>query len=534
MTVLDTAGGGIAGTAAVGLEPDAIAVAPNNKLALVANLGDNTVTPVSLPSLRSGAPIPVGAQPTAIAIAPNGSVALVTNFGDNTVTPISLPDLRAGAPIPTGLQPDAVAVTPDSKTALVANFQTSSVTPVLLSSMTAAASIAVGGNATGIAIRPQTQTAFVTGGNSLTPIDLATLQAKPGLAVGAGATAVAMGAGSTAWVTTDNGTVVPIDVATGHRGHAVEVGGQPRPSSSRRLHDENHHAPPPPAGTSRRGAALNPFADLLRVPVVQAPMAGGASGPELAAAVSEAGGLGFLAAGYKTAEQMLSEIADTRRRTSRPFGVNVFVPRRSVADPAALAEYLASLVPEATRLGADVGGAVWDDDDWPAKLDALRRDPVPVVSFTFGCPAHHELAALKRAGSLVVVTVTTPAEAEIAASAGVDGLALQGFEAGGHRGSFGDPAGTESDFGVLSLIGGVRSRVDLPLIAAGGIMEARDVAAVLAAGAVAAAMGTAFLRCPESGASPTHKAALVDPRFGGSDIARAFAAAEPAGWSIGS
>ena len=260
----------------------------------------------------------------------------------------------------------------------------------------------------------------------------------------------------------------------------------------------------------------------MRVPVVQAPMAGGASGPELAAAVSEAGGLGFLAAGYKTAEQMLSEIADTRRRTSRPFGVNVFVPRRSVADPAALAEYLASLVPEATRLGADVGGAVWEDDDWPAKLDALRRDPVPVVSFTFGCPAHHELTALKRAGSLVVVTVTTPAEAEIAASAGVDGLALQGFEAGGHRGSFGDPAGTESDFGVLSLIGGVRSRVDLPLIAAGGIMEARDVAAVLAAGAVAAAMGTAFLRCPESGASPTHKAALVDPRFGASDITRAF------------
>ena len=267
---------------------------------------------------------------------------------------------------------------------------------------------------------------------------------------------------------------------------------------------------------------MNPFADLMQVPVVQAPMAGGASRPELAAAVCEAGGLGFLAAGYKTAEQMQSEIADTRQRTSKPFGVNVFVPRRSVADPAAVVEYLASLEPEATRLGTAIGEAVWEDDDWAAKLDALRRDPVAVVSFTFGCPAHHELAALRHAGSLVVVTVTTPAEAEVAASAGADGLALQGFEAGGHRGSFGDPPGTESDFGVLSLIGSVRSAVDLPMIAAGGIMEGRDVAAVLASGAIAAALGTAFLRCPESGASTTHKAALVDPRFTATDITRAF------------
>ncbi len=260
----------------------------------------------------------------------------------------------------------------------------------------------------------------------------------------------------------------------------------------------------------------------MRVPVVQAPMAGGASGPELAAAVSEAGGLGFLAAGYKTAKQMQSEIADVRRRTSRPFGVNVFVPRRSVANPAAVAQYLASLVPEATRLGVDIGEAIWEDDDWAAKLDVLRRDPVPVVSFTFGCPAHTELAALRRAGSLVVVTVTAPAEAEIVASAGADGLALQGFEAGGHRGSFGDRRCPESDLGVLSLIGSVRAVVDLPLIAAGGIMAGRDVAAVLAGGAAAAALGTAFLRCPESGASPTHKAALADPRFTATDMTLAF------------
>jgi nitronate monooxygenase len=267
---------------------------------------------------------------------------------------------------------------------------------------------------------------------------------------------------------------------------------------------------------------VNHLADLLRAPVVQAPMAGGPSCPELAAAVSQAGGLGFLAAGYKTAQQMLSEIGDTRRLTSEPFGVNVFVPRPSVADTRAVADYLTGLEPEAARLGVEIGSALWEDDDWAAKLEVLRTDPVPLVSFTFGCPSGDEIADLQRVGSAVVVTVTTPREAALAAEAGADGLALQGIEAGGHRGSFGDPTGTEDDHGLLALIGAVRSSVDLPLIAAGGIMEARDVAAVLAAGATAAALGTAFLRSPESGASVTHKAALVDPRFTTTDVTRAF------------
>jgi nitronate monooxygenase len=251
-------------------------------------------------------------------------------------------------------------------------------------------------------------------------------------------------------------------------------------------------------------------------------MAGGGSRPELAAAVSGAGGFGFLAAGYKTAQQLQSEIVATRRLTSEPFGVNVFVPRPSVADPETVAGYLAGLEPEATRLGTDIGEAIWEDDNWAAKLDVLRADPVPVVSFTFGCPTGDEIAALQGVGSMVVVTATTPGEAALAADAGADGLALQGIEAGGHRGSFGDPEGTEDDHGLLALIGAVRASVDLPLIAAGGIMEAHGVAAVLAAGAVAAALGTAFLRSPESGASPTHKAALVDPRFTTTDVTRAF------------
>jgi DNA-binding beta-propeller fold protein YncE len=155
-------------------------------------------------------------------------VALVANFGDNTVTPISLPALRAGAPIPAGPQPVAVAVTPDSQTALVADFQAGAVTPIVLSSMTASPAIAVDGNPTGIAMQPGTQTAYVSGGDVLTPIALTTLLAKAPVEVGAGATAVALAnRGSMAWVCTDNGTVVPVDVATGHRGKAVKIGGQP-------------------------------------------------------------------------------------------------------------------------------------------------------------------------------------------------------------------------------------------------------------------------------------------------------------------
>lgn len=263
-------------------------------------------------------------------------------------------------------------------------------------------------------------------------------------------------------------------------------------------------------------------------------MAGGGSRPELAAAVSEAGGFGFLAAGYKTAEQMQSEIAGARRLTSEPFGVNVFVPRPSVADAETVSAYLAGLEPEVTRLNVDIGEARWEDDDWAAKLDALRTDPVPLVSFTFGCPTESEIAAIQRVGSLVVVTVTTPREAALAAEAGADGLALQGIEAGGHRGSFGDPVGTEDDHGLLALIGAVRASVDLPLVGAGGIMEARGVAAVLAAGATAAALGTAFCAVRKAVPAPRTKQRWLIPVSPPPTSPEPSVGAGRAGWSTGS
>jgi nitronate monooxygenase len=250
------------------------------------------------------------------------------------------------------------------------------------------------------------------------------------------------------------------------------------------------------------------LAELLRRPVIQAPMAGDPSTPALAAAVSAAGGLGFLAAGYKSAERVAADIAAVRAATDRPFGVNVFVPDPRPVDVAAVRRYRDSLASEATRYGVPLGEPRVDDDGWAAKLDLLVAERVPVASFAFGCPAAFEVARLRAAGTLVVATVTSVPEARIAAAAGADLLCVQGVEAGGHRGTFADAPG---DTALLPLLALVSAAVDLPLVAAGGIMTAAGVAAVLAAGAVAAQCGTAFLAADEAGTPAVHRAALVDP-----------------------
>ncbi|MFD7442205.1 nitronate monooxygenase [Streptomyces sp. NPDC059909] len=264
--------------------------------------------------------------------------------------------------------------------------------------------------------------------------------------------------------------------------------------------------------------------DLCRHPIVQAPMAGGASCPQLAAAVSEAGGLGFLAAGYKTADGMYQEIKQLRGLTGRPFGVNLFMPQPHYADPATVDVYRHQLAGEArwydTPLGDPEAGR---DDGYEAKLAILRDDPVPVVSFTFGCPARDAIAALKRAGTLTVVTVTTPDEAQAARNAGADAVCVQGIEAGGHQGTHRDDTGTDgSGIGLLTLITLIRESVQLPVIAAGGLMRGSQIAAALTAGADAAQLGTAFLVCPESGANALHKQAMTDPLFTRTELTRAF------------
>jgi nitronate monooxygenase len=256
---------------------------------------------------------------------------------------------------------------------------------------------------------------------------------------------------------------------------------------------------------------------LLREPIVVAPMAGGPSTPGLVIAAAGAGALGFLAAGYKTPEAVAAEISAVRAATSQPFGVNVFVPGEPCADTAALTRYLSTL-----RAAGPTGEASWDDDGFDSKVAALLADPPAVTSFTFGCPSAEAITALQAAGSTVVITVTSPGEAALAAAAGADGLCVQGYEAAAHRGTFANDDAPGRDYGLLSLIGEVAAVTSLPQIATGGIMGPRQVRAVLAAGAVAAQCGTAFLRCPESGAHPRYKDALADPRYTATTLTRAF------------
>ncbi|MER6334805.1 nitronate monooxygenase [Streptomyces sp. NPDC001034] len=264
--------------------------------------------------------------------------------------------------------------------------------------------------------------------------------------------------------------------------------------------------------------------DLLRHPIVQAPMAGGVSVPELAAAVGEAGGLGFLAAGYKTADGMYQEIKRLRSLTDRPFGVNVFMPQPEYAESGAVEVYAHQLAGEAawyeTELGDPDSGR---DDGYDAKLAVLLDDPVPAVSFHFGVPSREALERLRRAGTVTLVTATTAEEAVAVERAGADAVIAQGVEAGGHQGTHRDIAENDgTGIGLLSLITQIREAVRLPVVAAGGIMRGAQIAAVLAAGASAAQLGTAFLATPESGAPEVHKQALTNPLFARTETTRAF------------
>jgi nitronate monooxygenase len=246
--------------------------------------------------------------------------------------------------------------------------------------------------------------------------------------------------------------------------------------------------------------------DRVPHPIVLAPLGGGPSTPALAAAVCEAGGLGFLAAAYKTAEQARDDIRSTRSLTSKPFGVNVFVPWDVPVDDAGVARYAEELRSEAARLGVSLGGPRGGDDDWAAKIEMLVAERPAVVSFTFGCPSRDIVERLQGVGIEVWITVTEPDEASISAGRGADVLVAQGVEAGGHRGTFSDADGV-GEVGLLPLLQLV-SGIGKPIVAAGGIGSGRAIDAALAAGASAAQLGTAFLRATEAGTSPAYREAL--------------------------
>jgi nitronate monooxygenase len=248
----------------------------------------------------------------------------------------------------------------------------------------------------------------------------------------------------------------------------------------------------------------------IRLPIVGAPMGGGPSSPALVAAVSEAGGLGSLAGGYSSPDKLRADIAAVRAATDKPFAVNLFVPTPAEPTTEEIEVVLGILEAYRVELGLPprpTAGGPWSED-FDAQVAVLVDERVPVTSFTFGLMPAAAGAALHDAGSLLIGTATTVDEAVAVVSSGADLVCAQGSEAGAHRGTFLADA-DQSLIGTLALVPQVCDAVDVPVLAAGGIMDGRAVAAVIGLGAGAAQLGTAFLRCPEAGTSAPYRRALA-------------------------
>lgn len=282
--------------------------------------------------------------------------------------------------------------------------------------------------------------------------------------------------------------------------------------------------------------------------VVAAPMAGGPSTPELAAAVGGAGGLGFLAGGYLPEDVLEARIERLQELSPHPFGVNLFVPDSANTQETAAtsgtgpeaceaaARYRRQLLDEQAAGGLPPTPQPLplpdpaDDDGWAEKLGLVLEQSVPVVSFTFGVPSADVVGQLHDAGTAVIITVTDPEEAEAAALSGARILCVQGPDAGGHRGTLRTAAEPGTD-ALPDLLEGVRTVLgdvlpgpaeQVQLIAAGGISGPGQVAEALAGGADAVQVGTALLLAPEAGTQPLHRQALTDGIFADTSLTRAF------------
>lgn len=259
----------------------------------------------------------------------------------------------------------------------------------------------------------------------------------------------------------------------------------------------------------------------LQHPIIQAPMAGGAVPPELVARVSEAGGLGSIGAAYLAPAQIVAEAEAVRARTRRPFAVNLFCPQ--APPPAADAKgALQRLAPYFAELGVEPPEPPrWTGDPFAEQFEAVLDSGAAVFSFTFGIPPESALERAKARGMKILGTATTVEEARALERAGVDAVVAQGAEAGAHRGSFAAPF-EAAMVGTMALVPQVADAVRVPVIASGGIMDGRGMAAALMLGAGAVQMGTAFLTTDESLAPECHKAAIIGARAEATRVTRAF------------
>ncbi len=259
-----------------------------------------------------------------------------------------------------------------------------------------------------------------------------------------------------------------------------------------------------------------PLCDQLgiRVPIIQAPMAGGPSSPELVAAVSQAGALGSLGFAYMQPEAMQRDAQSVRARTDRPFNLNLFAsPQPAAMEPAAQRSAIAAVAGYYAEMGLPPPEPVRAPyaPDFAAQLAAAEEICPAVLTLHFGGIQLDRVRRFQALGARVGGSATCIAEAEALEALGVDFIIAQGAEAGGHRGShLRDPY--EAMTGTLALVRLIVRRVRTPVVAAGGIMDGAGVAAVLALGAQAAQLGTAFIPCPESGASRVHKERVLEAR----------------------
>ncbi|WP_457319938.1 nitronate monooxygenase [Roseateles sp. P5_E11] len=257
-------------------------------------------------------------------------------------------------------------------------------------------------------------------------------------------------------------------------------------------------------------------------PIWMAPMAGEASSAALVAAVSAGGGFGQLGAAYLTPARITEIAADIRARTGQPFGINLFCPQPWLRDDSALDAYLARLAAWHTELGLPAPARPERfEEDFDTQLEATIAAHPAVISFAMGDPGVARVAALKAQGFTVLGTATQVAEGLLLQASGVDAVIAQGYEGGGHRGGFlGSAEGAL--IGTMALVPQLVDALDVPVIAAGGIADARGVAAAQALGASAVTVGTAFLLVDECPLSPPYRAALLAASDADSTLTRAF------------